>query len=353
MELISKLLLVFILVLLNGFFVASEFAIVSVRKTRIAELARRGNKAAKLVSRAHKNLGSIISATQLGITLASLALGWVGEPAVAHFFEPLFQFLPPNAALLTSHSLAIFVAFLLITVLHVVIGEVVPKTIALQKAEAVSLLIITPLTFFSSIFSPFIWFLRKAGEVVLKVFRFSQTKGNESIYSEEEIKMILVQSVEGGAIEPQEAKMASRVFRLADILVKEIMVPRPKVVALDVQDSFRTVVEKINEVRYSRFPVYKESIDNVIGFIHVKDIYLLMKEAVDDTKILKANLIRPIIYVSQTKKIDDVLLMMQRRRIHIAVINNEYGGTAGIVTLEDILESVVGEIEDEFDTVAL
>lgn len=349
MEFLFQIGLVFLLVFLNGYFVASEFALVAVRKTRIDELAKKGNVSAKLLQKALKELDSYISATQLGITLASLALGWIGEPAIAHFLEPFFHFLPQKEAFLTSHTLAIIFAFSIITFLHIVLGELAPKSIALQKSETTSLLIITPLVIFARTFRPFIWFLNAAGQLVLKLFGFRAPSGHQLIHSEEEVKMILRQSEEGGAIPTKEVEMVYNVFQLGDIPVRHVMIPRTDIIAFNVATSLSEITKKLARHSHSRFPVFENSIDNIIGFVHVKDIYRELLKHDERTKLSKFEIVRKIIYVPEVKKIDKVLQEMRKKRIHLAVVNDEFGGTAGIVTLEDIIESLVGEIEDEFD----
>lgn len=366
MEFGFQLILVFILVLLNGFFVASEFALVGVRKTRIEELVRKGNRSAKMVQKSIAHLDTFISATQLGITLASLALGWIGEPAIASFLEPFFDdFLPDRLALFSSHSAAIAIAFSTITFLHIVLGELAPKTIALQRAEATSLLIIGPLTLFTTVFKPFIWVLNEAGNLVLKLVGFSAPSGHQLVHSEEEIKMILAQSAEMGAIEKEEAKMVYSVLRLGDTPVEKIMIPKKNVIAFDINTPLREVVAQAEKNLHSRFPVYQKNLDKTIGFIHIKDIYKIVLEGKkiiplvqfyrtilrrgDDKKINEANAMREILQVKNTRKIDDVLIDMRKARVHIAVVKNKRGRTIGIVTMEDVLESLVGEIHDEFE----
>ncbi|HLC82252.1 MAG TPA: hemolysin family protein [Bacteroidia bacterium] len=366
MENLVQIGLVLVLVLLNGFFVASEFALVAVRRTRIDELVKKNNKSAKFVQNALNNLDTFISATQLGITLASLALGWIGEPAIAHLIEPIFHnFLSQDAALITSHGVAFVFAFLIITFLHIVLGELAPKSIALQKAELTSLWIITPLSLFATVFKPFIWFLNQTGLLVLKIIGFSPPVSNQSIYSEDEIKMILAQSAEGGAIGKEEAEMVYSVLKFGDLPVKQIMVPRTKIIAFDMDTSLQKIIQAAEKNLHSRFPIFKGTIDNIIGFIHIKDIY---KHALSDSKlllvkgiyrtflkkkggitVLQTKLIREILQIPESRRIDDVLLDMRKKRVHIAIVNDEYGGISGIVTLEDVLESLVGEIQDEFE----
>ncbi|MBI4078767.1 MAG: HlyC/CorC family transporter [Candidatus Levybacteria bacterium] len=349
MEFLFQIGIVILLVLLNGYFVASEFALVAVRKTRIDELVKKGNAAAKLVQKAILDLDSFISATQLGITLASLALGWIGEPAIAHFLEPHLQFLPKDIALFSAHTLSIIIAFSIITFLHIVLGELAPKTVALQKAELTSLFVIAPLSLFTTVFRPFIWILNSAGSLVLRIFGFSAPSGHQLVHSEEEIKMLLTQSAASGIIPQKEVEMVYSVFRLGDIPVKQIMIPRTDIIAFNVSTSLNDIIKRAIRHPHSRFPVYEHSIDTIIGFIHIKDIYKTILKTKSDTLLSQTHLIRVIISVPETKRIDEVLRDMRNKRIHIAVVNDEYGGTAGIITLEDVIESLVGEIQDEFD----
>lgn len=349
MEFIFQIGIVLLLVLLNGYFVASEFALVAVRNTRVEELARKGNIRAKILQKALENLDSYISATQLGITLASLALGWIGEPAIALFLEPYITFIPQDAAFITSHTLSVIIAFSIITFLHIVLGELAPKSIALQRSEKTSLLIITPLVLFAKIFRPFIWLLNSAGQLVLKIFGLHAPSGHQLVHSEEEIKMILKQSTQGGIIPVNEAEMVYNVFQLGDIPVKYLMVPRTEILSFNVATSLSEVIKKIENHPHSRFPVYESTIDNIIGFVHVKDIYKEVLRNGETIKLSQLKIIREIINVPERRKIDVVLQDMRRKRVHLAVVNDEFGGTAGIITLEDIIESLVGEIEDEFD----
>lgn len=349
MEFIFQIGLVLLLVLLNGYFVASEFALVAVRKTRIEELARKGNRTAKMLKGSLDHLDNYISATQLGITLASLALGWIGEPALAHFIEPLITFLPHEAAFITAHTVAVAIAFTIITFLHIVLGELAPKSLALQRAESTALAVITPLIIFSRIFRPFIWILNSAGHLVLKLFGLSAPSGHQLVHSEEELKMLLSQSTMEGAIPKKEGEMVLNALSFGEIPVKSIMVPRTDILAFNVTTTLKEVVKHIEKHPHSRFPVYENTIDTVVGFIHVKDIYRELLKKGDQSKLSQLKLIREIINVPEMKKIDAVLQDMRKKRIHLAVVNDEFGGTAGIATLEDIIESVVGEINDEFD----
>lgn len=366
MEIIPQLLLVVLLVFLNGFFVASEFALVAVRKTRIDELVKQGNKSAKLVQRAIEHLDTYISATQLGITLASLALGWVGEPILAQFFEPFFEhYLPQNLAFISSHGLAFTIAFSIITFLHIVIGELAPKSIALQKAEKTSLWVIRPLLLFTTIFKPFIYVLNGAGILVLKLIGFKAPSGHQLVHSEEEIKMILAQSAEEGAIEKQEAEMVYSVLKLGDTPVRKVMIPKSRVIAFEKDTSLKQMIKIFQKNPHSRFPIYQDDIDHILGFIHVKDVYknlfsqnkfesfrevylnFLFKNR--ERKLSKMNIIREVPKISENKKIDDAMILLREKRVHMAIVKDENNKTSGIVTLEDLVESLVGEIHDEFE----
>lgn len=349
MEFFIQIGLVLLLVLLNGYFVASEFALVSVRKTRIDELAKKGNVTARLLQKALTDLDNYISATQLGITLASLALGWVGEPAIAHTLEPYLSGLPKTLSFITAHTISAFLAFTCITFLHIVLGELAPKSIALQRSEKTSLLIITPLIVFSKVFKPFIWVLNKTGQLIIRPFGFNAGLEDNPIHSEEEVRMILRQSSEGGAISAKEVEMVYNVFQLGDIPVKLIMVPKREILAFNIASPLKDIIKKIERHQHSRFPVYENSVDTIVGFIHVKDVYKELLRHGGEEKLSKLHIVRKVITIPEVKKMDAVLQEMRKKHIHLAVVSNEFGETAGVVTLEDIIESLVGEIEDEFD----
>ena len=338
---------------------AAEFALVGVRKTRIDELANKGNAAAKLVQKALNNLDSYISSTQLGITLASLGLGWIGEPTIAHVLEPILSgYLSADTAFITAHTLAVIMAFSFITFLHIVLGELAPKTIALQRAESTALFLIIPLAAFTTIFKPFIWVLNGAGNLVVKAIGLRPPKGHELVHSEEEIKMILSQSQMSGIIPKGEAEMVQNIFKLGDTSIKDTMIPRKNIVAFDIETPLTELLDKASLNIHSRFPVYKNSIHNIVGFIHVKDLY---QQAVDPIgeiafeeeqkkKLSELKIIRDIIFVPESQKADRVLILMRKKRVHIAIVQNKSDKTVGLVTLEDVMEDVVGEIQDEFET---
>lgn len=273
----------------------------------------------------------------------------MGEPAVAVFLEPFFSFLPEKTAIISAHSVAVAIGFIVVTFVHVVIGELVPKAIALQRTEKTALMTVTPLITFISICNPFIWLLDRTNAILLKALGLSPVHEGESLHSEDEVKMILSQSGQGGMIPQDEVAMANNVFKMGDTSIDKIMLPRTDIIAFNQMTPMPEVLDVIMHSPHSRFPVYKDSLDNIIGYVHIKDVYRTMN-AKKTPKFLKdITEIREIITVPGNKLANDVLLDMQRLRKHMAVVADEFGGTEGIVTLEDIIESLVGEIYDEFE----
>lgn len=342
---VSDIFLTLLLVLLNGFFVAAEFAIVKVRHSQIDLKAGQGNSFARISKHVVSNLDGYLSACQLGITLASLGLGWIGEPVVAKIISRTLNFtgqsLPPE----TIHKISFPLAFGLITVLHIVFGEMVPKSAAIRKPLPVTLFLSAPLRLFYIVFSPFIWVLNGLSNLTLRLFGLSAA-GQTEIHTEEELRMILTESEEGGAIKHSEHELIQNVFEFDDRLVRHIYVPRTRVAAINVEDPHDKIIEKVLQEGYSRWPVYKESIDNIVGIIHTKDLIplILHKKEIDIQALL-----RPAYYVPLSKQVNDLLRELQRQHIQMAIVTNEFGGTEGIVTMEDIIEELVGEIQDEYD----
>lgn len=349
MNLLLQFLLIISLILLNSFFVASEFALIAVRKTRIEELSKKGNRRASLIQKSFHDIDKFISATQLGITIASLALGWLGEPVIAQLLERGLFFFPKHIAFISANAISVICSFVIITVLHIVLGELAPKTIALQKSERISLLIIRPLTIFTELFFPVIWFLNLLGSFIVQPFGINSAVYRSQVHSEEEIKILLSQSGQSGVITNKEVEMVNNVFNLGDVPVKQVMVPRTGILGFNASTILKDVLKKVENHPHSRFPVYQNSIDNIIGFIHIKDVYQEVLKNGDSKRIADTTILRDVIIVPEMKKIDSLLFEMRKQHIHLAVVNDEFGGTAGIVTLEDIIESLVGEIEDEFD----
>lgn len=341
---IVNLLLVAILILLTAFFVATEFAIVKVRATRIDQLIAEGNKRAVHAKPLIENLDAYLSACQLGITVTALGLGWLGEPTVEQMLHPLFERLGINETF--SSLLSFGIAFVTITYFHVVLGELAPKTIAIQKAEAVTLWLARPLKFFYRLMYPFIWLLNGSARLFIQLFGFKPVKENEMAHSEEELRLILSESYKSGEINQAEMMYVNNIFEFDERIAKEIMVPRTEMICLFKEDTYDVNLEVIKGGQFTRYPVANGDKDHIIGLVNIKQLFTTH---VNNEKPTINTLIRPIIHVSETTPIRQLLLKMQQERIHMAIVNDEYGGTAGLVTVEDILEEIVGDIKDEFD----
>lgn len=342
---LNDALITLVLVVLNGFFVAAEFAIVKVRHSQIELKASQGNRIAMVSLHILHRLDSYLSACQLGITLASLALGWIGERVVANMVLAFMTKLGYAADPVVAHSIAIPIAFGLITVLHIVLGEQVPKTAAIRNPLSTTLLVTIPLKVFYVVFIPFIWLLNALSILSLKALGLAKADHSD-IHTEEELRMILTESEEGGAIKPSEHELIQNVFEFDDRVVKQIYVPRTRVTAIDIEDETETVISKIIDEGYSRLPVYKDSIDNIVGIIHSKD---LIKSIHNKVPFNIESLLRPAYFIPLSKRVNELLRELQRQHIQMAIVTNEFGGTEGIVTMEDIIEELVGEIQDEYD----
>ena len=355
MDTVLGLLAVAVLVAMNGFFVAAEFSLVGARRTRIAQLADEGNAGAKVTQKAMEHLDSYIAATQLGITLASLALGWVGEPAVAHLFEPLLHAILPEEAVVTvSHTISVVIAFSIVTILHIVLGELVPKSIALQRPESTAILVARPVTWFLRLFRPIIRLMNGLGNGIVRWLGFESAGDHSSVHSAEELEMLVHSSKEAGLIQESEEKLLRRVFDFSDIRVEEIMQPRVEVDAIAIDAPLSDVLEHIADNHHSRYPVYQDSIDNVIGILLTKD---LLDALIRQPELLTRNdapfdlkpILRTPLFIPGTLGVDKLLERMQQSKTHLAIVIDEYGGMAGVATMEDIIEQLVGEVRDEFD----
>lgn len=339
-----NLLYVFILIAATAFFVATEFAIIKIRTSRVDQLVIEGKKNAKAIHKVTNNLDGYLSACQLGITITALGLGWLGEPTVELILHPLFEQLALPDKAITVLSFA--VAFFIITFLHVVVGELAPKTLAIQKAEAVSSIFAKPIILFYRIMFPFIWLLNGSANYLVRILGFKPAKEHEEIHSEEELRIILTDSYRGGKINKSEFGYVNRIFAFDDLLAREIMVPRTDMICLDLEDSFADNLKTIIEERYTRFPVIAGDKDQVKGMINTKQFFL---EYNDNPQLEFESLVQPVLSVSEVLPIKTLLKRMQLERTHIAILLDEYGGTSGMITIEDILEEIVGEIRDEFD----
>jgi CBS domain containing-hemolysin-like protein len=326
------------LLLLNAFFVAAEYALVTARRTRLTELRDQGSRRARVVLRITRNPARFIAAMQLGVTITSLGVGAVGEPVFARIFDPI-------PAAIVSYGLA----FLIITYLHVVIGELIPKGVALGHSETVALAVSAPVSWFFVVFKPLIWVLEKSSDWALRALGLEPPgEDRGSPYSEAELKMLLDRSTESGELEREEQEMLYKVFDFADKEVSDVMVPRPQVVALSVDLPPEEALAAVIDSPYTRYPVYRETLDNIVGNLHVRDLF----SALVDRGIANVNveeILREPYIVPETKDLAAMLTEFRRTNQHMAIVVDEYGAMQGIVTLEDLLEEIVGEIEDEFD----
>ncbi len=345
-----RLLAVLALVLANGFFVAAEFALISVRKTRIDQLLAEGSRLARPVRRALNSPDQFIAATQLGITMASLGLGWIGEPALASMVFPLFERLPVSIAITTAHSLAVAIAFIIITSLHIVLGELAPKTVALQHPEKTALLVAKPTELFLRTFKPFIRALNAMGWTVVRMLGMKASSGHGLVHSEEELKMLVTASQEAGVLEEDEEQMLHRVFHFAEFTAGEMMVPRTEMPALRADAPIGEVVDLIWRGRHTSLPVYRGELDDIVGIMLVPDLVKALASPPPNFSV--AAIAREALTVPETMKADELLRQMRRHRTHQAIVIDEYGGTAGIVTFERVMERIVGELGGDFGTAA-
>ena len=338
-----QLLLVLFLIFMNGFFVAAEFVCVKVRPSRIETLIQDGSRRAKYAKELTDHLDASLSVTQLGITLASLGLGWVGEPAVAELILPM-----TNAAGLDpvfGHTIALAIAFTLITSMHIIFGELTPKSMAIQDVEGILLAIAFPMVIFSRIFKPFVWVLNHIANWTARQLGY-RSGIEEEAHTEQEIRLLMEESHRKGLIDDTEAGFVDKVFDFNDLNVREIMTPRTDMVCLYLEDSFRENMKTVLEEKLTRYPLCREDKDHIVGFIHVKDMIHAMAEG---RRPILRRLVRKALVVPESMDISVLLKTMQGSRSQMAVVVDEYGGTAGIVTIEDIVEEIVGDIQDEFD----
>ncbi|WP_163101746.1 hemolysin family protein [Peribacillus alkalitolerans] len=344
---ILNLVIVAILIAFTAFFVAAEFAIVKIRSSRIDQLIEEGRSGAMSARIVTTHLDEYLSACQLGITITALGLGWLGEPTVESMLRPVFNnFDIPESV---SHVLTFAIAFAFITFIHVVVGELAPKTLAIQKAETVSLMTAKPLMIFYKIMYPFIFVLNGSARIVTRMFGLKPASEHDIAHSEEELRIILSESYKSGEINQSEFKYVNKIFEFDDRIAKEIMVPRTEIVTLSKEDTMETFFTVLKEEKFTRYPIIDGDKDHVVGMINVKELFtdMLTNQSFNSQPI--EPYIRPIIRIIDTVPIHDLLLKMQKERIHMAILMDEYGGTSGLVTVEDILEEIVGEIRDEFD----
>lgn len=344
-----NILIFIILLALTAFFVATEFAIVKVRSSRIDQLVLEGKAGAPAAKKVITHLDEYLSACQLGITVTALGIGWVGESTFAVILRPIFEYFEVGDSM--SHLLILIIAFVLATFLHVVVGELAPKTLAIQKAETITLLTARPIIWFYRVLYPFIWFLNGSARVLAGLFGIKPASEHEVAHSEEELRILMSESYESGEINQNELKYVNNIFEFDERVAKEIMVPRTEIVTVSLDDAYHDILETITASNYTRIPVINGDKDHILGFINVKEF--LMAQLTEGQQ-LEASFslepfINPVIHVIDTAPIHDLLVKMQKEHIHIAILMDEYGGTSGLVTVEDIIEEIVGEIRDEFD----
>jgi CBS domain containing-hemolysin-like protein len=342
---ILAIVITFFLVLLNGFFVAAEFAIVKVRASQLEIRAQSGHRAANLASHIVTHLDGYLAATQLGITLASLGLGWIGEPAFSEILINAMHAIGIQISDKLAHSISLPISFSIITILHIVFGELAPKSLAIQRSEKVTLYVAFPLRAFYVVFKPFIWVLNGISNIILKSVGITPSH-EEEVHSNDELKFLMQQGKETGAIVSTDYDIIKNAFDFSERTARQVMVPRTQLLAIDLEDFDESNLEEIVEARFSRIPCYEGGLDNIVGVVYLKDVLLKMRRnaPLDLRKIM-----RPVSMIPETKKIGQLLKEFQQKHQQMAVVINEYGGTSGIITMEDILEELVGEIQDEFD----
>ena len=343
---IFNLFMIAFLLFSNGFFVASEFAMVKVRKTRIEQLVNEGNYNAKIALEALKDLDKFIAAVQLGVTISSIGLGWVGEGTLAHIIEPVFSFIPGVGQDIATHTLSVSIAFALITLLHVVIGELIPKSIALEFTEKTTLIIAKPMQIITFVFNPFIWVLNGFGNWLLKLFHIPHSHRGSLVHSTEELDMLVNASYDGGVLNETEKDILHNAFKFSDLTAKQVMIPRTDMVCISIDASIEELNKLAAENQYTRYPVYEDDIDHITGLVHVKDLYSL---ALRNEERPISQIQREILLVPETMTMDNLILEFKKRKGQMAIVIDEFGGTSGLITLEDVMEEIFGDVQDEFD----
>jgi CBS domain containing-hemolysin-like protein len=342
-----KLLAIAALILANGFFVAAEFSLVSVRSTRIDQLAEEGSKIARVIQRAKADPNRFLITSQIGITLASLALGWIAEPTLATLLLDLLHGLHASLGDVVVHGIATVITFTLITYMHIVIGENIPKAFALQRTEPTIFLTAMPLEWLSVLFTPFIAVLGRTGQVMLRWVGITGDQAHHLVYTEDELRRLLAASHEEGLLEAEERAMLEKVFDFSDLVARDVMVPRPDIRMVPLDIGWPELLAYIERFGHSRYPVFDRDSDHVVGFVHLKDIFGFMTRHNPEAFELK-DVMREVFFVPETKLIVQLLEEFKRGRHQLAIVMDEYGGTVGMITPQDLVEEIVGAVEDEF-----
>jgi putative hemolysin len=351
MDALPNLLAVLLVVLANGFFVASEFALVTVRRSRLEQLIAEGSSVARAVRDAQQHLDTYIAAVQLGVTMASLALGWLGEPAVAALLEPVLAeapFLSPAAREIASHTVSVALAFAIITTFHIVFGELVPKSLALQRTEAVAFFVIRPMMVFQWLFGVPIHLLKGLGNFVSRLIGLRPAGAEEMVHSVDELRVLVAGSSEAGVLDETEAEIVGRVLGFHELSVREVMVPRTELQAIPVTATLDEVLHLAATSGHSRFPVYEGDLDHVVGVLYLKDLFPVLEHGTPARFDLR-RVVRQALVVPDSLPVDSLLLQLQRERRRLAIVVDEFGGIAGLVTLQDVFERIVGQFGDEYE----
>lgn len=344
-DFLINIFIILFLLFVNAFFVAAEFSLVKVRKTRLEQLSNEGNGNAKKALKLVNDINRMLAAAQLGVTIASIALGWVAESTIVQIIEPIIGFFAHTMNALPAHLIAVPISFVLVTYFHVLLGEQLPKCISLRHPESLSLLIATPMDIFITIFKPFVLLLEVSGNKILSACH-ANSEDASLVHSTEELDMLVDASYNEGVLNETEAEMLHNMFKFSDLMAKQAMIPRTDMICIPDDISYEELTKQTLENQYTRYPVYEENIDKILGFIHVKDLYSLAMRK-DEFSIKK--LIRPLILIPETMTLDNLIIEFKKRHCQIAVVIDEFGGTSGLITLEDVLEEIIGEVQDEFD----
>lgn len=342
-EVVWRLIAVALLVGANGFFVAAEFALVTVRRTRIEQLASEGNSRAKVVKGALEHLDRYIAGTQVGITLASLALGWIGEPALAGLIMPLFDAWGPGVSSTVAHTVSVVIAFTVITFLHVILGELVPKSVALQRPEVTTMALARPLAVAVTLFQPLIWSLNGLGNMLLRAIGLKAAAGHENVHSAKELELLVRDSHEAGILDDLEKRMLQRTFRFSETTVTSVMVPRSEMGALNLNLPLEDLLDQASDSMHSRLPVFTESVDRIEGVLYAQDLFRISRRRNASLQ----EILRKPLFVPETMHLDEIIERFRSHNMQLAIVVDEHGGTAGLVTLEDIIEAVFGKIQDQ------
>lgn len=348
MDLTDIFINIFIIVFLlfvNGFFVAAEFSLVKVRKTRLEQLCNEGNANAKRALKLVNDTNKMLAAAQLGVTIASIALGWVAEATIVQLIEPLIKLLPVANSGIYAHAIAVPISFVLVTYFHVLLGEQLPKCFALLHPDKLALWVATPMDIFITVFKPFVWLLLVSGDKILCAFH-ATADDSALVHSTEELDMLVDVSYNEGVLNETEAEMLHNMFKFSDLMAKQVMIPRTDMMCIPNDISYEELIKFTLENQYTRYPVYEDNIDKILGFIHVKDLYSL---SMSKENYSLEKLIRPLMPVPETMTLDNLIIQFKKEHAQMAIVIDEFGGTAGLITLEDVLEEIIGDVQDEFD----